>query len=51
VAAGPGIEPGRLQAPVRAVDLTATLLTWMDAPLPERMEGAPVPRLTARGRA
>ena len=47
VAAGPGVQAGRLSSPVDAVDLTATLLDWMGAPIPERMEGSPVRELVS----
>lgn len=46
VGAGPGIEPGRILDPVDALDLPATILEWMGAPIPDRMEGAPLSRFT-----
>jgi predicted AlkP superfamily phosphohydrolase/phosphomutase len=46
VAAGPGIAPGRSHATVDSTDLPATLLSWIGAEIPGRMEGKPVPWLT-----
>lgn len=42
VAKGPGIREGRLPDPIDSADLPVTLLDWMGAPVPDRMEGAPL---------
>jgi predicted AlkP superfamily phosphohydrolase/phosphomutase len=47
IGAGPGIAPATLARPVSVVDLTATLLEWMGAPIPARLEGRPIEALTA----
>jgi len=47
IGAGPGIGRATLPSPVGIVDLTATLLDWMGAPIPDHLEGRPVHALTA----
>jgi predicted AlkP superfamily phosphohydrolase/phosphomutase len=43
VAGGPDIPEGvRLEDPIDSADLPATLLSWMGASIPQRMEGSPV---------
>jgi predicted AlkP superfamily phosphohydrolase/phosphomutase len=49
IAAGPGIRRGTLPASVDAVDLAPTLLAWMGAPIPDRLEGSPVEALGGAG--
>jgi predicted AlkP superfamily phosphohydrolase/phosphomutase len=42
IAKGPGIEAGSDLPEAHAVDLTATILDLMDAPIPEYMDGKPI---------
>ncbi|HET7619972.1 MAG TPA: sulfatase-like hydrolase/transferase [Vicinamibacterales bacterium] len=39
IAAGPGVSPRRVGAPVSLADLAPTVLSWLDRPLPESMHG------------
>jgi predicted AlkP superfamily phosphohydrolase/phosphomutase len=39
---GPGIEAGSKLPTAHAVDLTATILSLMNAPLPEYLDGSPI---------
>ncbi|HJS72939.1 MAG TPA: alkaline phosphatase family protein [Vicinamibacteria bacterium] len=48
VAAGPGIEPGRMERAVDSLELPPTLCHWMGLDPPGRMEGSPVPEWTTR---
>ncbi len=41
-AQGPGIEAGASAAPAHAVDLTATIVALMGAPIPEHLDGQPI---------
>lgn len=45
VASGPGVARGLMEEPVDSLDLAPTLLRWIDAPIPDRMEGSPVVKL------
>ena len=49
VATGPGVGRGRLPHPVDSVHLPATLMEWVGAERPSRMEGKPLPELAGEG--
>ena len=45
VAAGRGVVPGTKLGPVAAVDVAPTVLGLLELPMPEWMEGKPIPEL------
>lgn len=45
VVSGPGLKRDALPDEIDSADLPPTLLDWMGAPIPERMEGAPLDEL------
>jgi hypothetical protein len=45
-AAGPGLASDRLLADVRTIDLAPTVLAGCGLPIPERVEGQPIPGLS-----
>lgn len=45
VFAGPGIEPGTVDAPVRTVDIAPTIAVLIGVPVPVEVDGRPVPGL------
>jgi arylsulfatase A-like enzyme len=49
MAAGPDVPRGTLPVPVDTVDLAPTILDWMGAPIPTRMEGSPLEALRGGG--
>ena len=51
VASGPGVAKGAIEECVDSIDLVPTLLQWMGAPIPDRMEGSPLIRLVGDGSA
>lgn len=49
MAAGPDVPRGTLPVPVDTVDLAPTILAWMGARIPTRMEGSPLEALRGGG--
>lgn len=49
MAAGPGIAPGQQLSERHSLDIPATILTLLGAPVPAHFEGAPVPVLEPNG--
>jgi predicted AlkP superfamily phosphohydrolase/phosphomutase len=50
VASGKDVPHRALGDPVNALDLAPTLMEWLGAEIPARMEGSPIQALTARAR-